>query len=81
MEWHEDPALIAHYVLWVAEDPQKYRQPGDFAEALVRCAFRADRQNSTLLAKSYPVVVETVRKFKDEENGYLELRELALSDT
>lgn len=77
-EWFEDPETAAHYVLFVAEGGGKYKRPGSFAEQLVKTIFLADHSNRARLRRSFPVIVDAVVKYKDEETGHEELRRLAL---
>lgn len=83
LNWWEDENLIAAYVLWVAVGgpASTYKQPGGYAEALVRAAFRADRQQRAILAMAYPVIVKTVMMYKDQEDGVLELEKRARLDS
>ncbi len=76
--WQDDPVLAAHYTLWtVGEGRYGAIRPGAFAEMLFRAMFHADRENVGRFMKSFPVLMSAVSKYKNEENGYLELRKLA----
>ncbi len=86
MNWWEDPTLAAHYVLRFAMGPMavfgaQVKQPGSYAEALVKAIFLADRQQRAIMRQSYPVFVDAVVKYKDEEHGHEELAALVREDT
>jgi hypothetical protein len=76
MNWWENEETAAHYVLFVSGD-LRAKRPGSFAELLVRTIFAADPQQRAILRASYPVFVDAVDKYKNEENGYRELAQLA----
>lgn len=68
--------LAAKYVLRITlGDP--FETPGHFFDALIRAALLADRGNRHLLALGFPNVMWAVTKYKDEHDGYQQLRLLA----
>lgn len=78
LPWQEDPALAAHYVIFVTYGEHTgAKQPGGFAQQLIRAIFLADRENRARLRLSFPVFVDAVVKYKEEDEGYLELAKLA----
>jgi hypothetical protein len=84
MNWWEDPTRAAHYVLWVAgwlPETVSIKQPGGFAKLLVETIFRADPQQRAILRRAYPVFVDTVMKYENEEHGHEELAELVRKDS
>jgi hypothetical protein len=76
--WQDDPVLAAHYVIFVAMgESTGAKQPGGFARLLVQAIFHADRENQARLRQAYPVFVDAVLKYKNQDGGYAELGALA----
>lgn len=76
--WADDEVLAAHYVIYIAEGSWTgAQQPGGFAEALIHAIFKADPGNRARLGMGFPVLVNAVRKYKEDENGHIELKRIA----
>lgn len=75
--WQDDEDLAAHYVLWVADRTPGAKEPGGFAQSLIRAMFHADPENQTRLAVGFPKLMNAVRTYKNDENGYQELKRRA----